>query len=239
MKLVIISPCYNAQKNLDQLVQSIELQNDKRWELILVDDMSSDQTSRVMKMLSENNEKIKYIKNTEKKYALKNIVDVAREYQENEDVVIGVIDGDDSLCNPETVGLILSEYHTGADVVWTGHRWDINNMNISKNMPANVNPYQWEWCSSHFRTFRATMLKNISNRNFVGHSGKWFKRGYDQALMLPLLYNTKKRRYINEICYLYNIDSVSMPDRNWTERDQISTINFVRARGFIKDENTI
>ena len=29
-----------------------------------------------------------------------------------------------------------------------------------------------------------------------------------------------------------------MPERNWTEKDQISTINFVRSRGFIKDENS-
>ena len=239
MKLVIISPCFNAQKNLEQLVQSIVQQNDNRWELILIDDMSNDDTVSVMKALSETNSNVSYIKNTEKKYALKNIVEIARKYQDSKDIVIGVVDGDDSLCNPDTVGLVLSEYETGADAVWTAHRWDINNMNISKNMPSNVNPYQWEWCSSHFRTFRSSLLKSISNKNFLNYKGEWFKRGYDQALMLPILYNTNNRRYINEVCYLYNIDSVSMPDRNWTEKDQISTINFVRARGFIKDEGNI
>jgi hypothetical protein len=64
-------------------------------------------------------------------------------------------------------------------------------------------------------------------------TGKWFERGYDQALMLPILKQTTKRKYINEICYLYNIDSVSVDDRDWAEMKQISTINMVRARGLL------
>ena len=239
MKLVIVVPCFNAQKNLEQLVESVISQSDDRWELVMIDDMSEDDTSEVIKSLAQRDKRISFVINEEKKYALKNIVTESRKYQEDPNVVIGVIDGDDSLCNKDTVALTLSEYETGADVVWTGHRWDINNLNISKNMPSTVNPYQWEWCSSHFRTFRCTLLKKISDKNFLDYKGGWFKRGYDQALMLPLLYNTDNRRYINEICYLYNINSVSMPERNWTEKDQISTINFVRARGFIKDENNI
>ncbi len=239
MKLVIVVPCFNAQKNLEQLVESVISQTDERWELVMIDDMSEDDTVEVIKSLSKRDERISFVVNKEKKYALKNIVTESRKHQEDSDVVIGVIDGDDSLCNQDTVALVLSEYETGADVVWTGHRWDINDLNISKHIPANVNPYQWEWCSSHFRTFRCSLLKEISDKNFLDYKGNWFKRGYDQALMLPLLYKTRNRRYINEVCYLYNINSVSMPERNWTEKDQISTINFVRSRGFIKDENSI
>ena len=103
-------------------------------------------------------------------------------------------------------------------------------------MPTNVNPYQWPWCTSHFRTFRANLLKHVKDKNFLDANEKWFERGYDQALMLPLLSLTKNRKYIDEICYLYNIDSSSIPkdERNWHEMKQISTINFVRARGFLK-----
>ena len=76
----------------------------------------------------------------------------------------------------------------------------------------------------------------MKDKNFLDANEKWFERGYDQALMLPLLSLTKNRKYIDEICYLYNIDSSSIPkdERNWHEMKQISTINFVRARGFLK-----
>jgi hypothetical protein len=53
--------------------------------------------------------------------------------------------------------------------------------------------------------------------------------------MLPLLYKTQKRFYLNEVCYQYNIESVSMTssERIKADHSQISTVNFVRARGFM------
>ncbi len=77
------------------------------------------------------------------------------------------------------------------------------------------------------------MLKFIKDENFKDTAGNWFERGYDQALMLPLLSLTNGRKYIDEVCYLYNIDSVSVNDRDWAEMKQIATINLVRARGFL------
>ena len=200
----------------------------------MIDDISEDDTWEKMQDISKRDKKFSCVKNHEKHYALKNIVTAARAYQEDDDTVIGVIDGDDALCNSRTISLILSEYESGADVVWTGHRWDINGLNISKEMPNNVNPYQWAWCTSHFRTFRSSLLKNISDKNFKNTAGEWFERGYDQALMLPLLAQTQNRKYVDEVCYLYNIDSVSVDDRDWAEIKQLSTINMVRARGFLK-----
>jgi glycosyltransferase involved in cell wall biosynthesis len=236
MKLIFISPCYNAEENLESLIESVRNQSDNRWHHILVDDISSDESWKKMNEIVGKDKRFTLIRNSEKKYALKNIIEPARTYQDAEDVVIGTIDGDDSLCNIDTVKIVLEEYEKGADVVWTGHRWDINSMNISRAIPKNVNPYQWPWCSSHFRTFRSSLLKKIDDKNFKHVSGEWFKRGYDQALMLPLLFLTKKRSYIDKICYLYNIDSSSIPEdkRNWCEMEQISTINMVRARGFLK-----
>ena len=233
MRIIFISPCFNASKNLRNLIESVRAQSDDRWFHVLVDDLSVDDTSTVFDKIVESDNRFSLIKNDEKKYALKNIIDVAREYQDDEDVVIAVIDGDDQLCNDDTVSLILDEYEKGCDVVWTGHRWDINGINISRAMPDIVDPYGWPWCSSHLRTFRSTLLSKISDDNFKDHMGDWFQRGYDQALMLPLLKLTSKRSYIDEICYLYNIKSVSVNDRDWAEMKQLSTINLVRARGFL------
>ena len=80
----------------------------------------------------------------------------------------------------------------------------------------------------------STMIKDISDDNFKDVNGKWFKRGYDQALMLPLLSKTDKRLFLDKVCYQYNINSVSIKNRSWEEREQISTINVVRSRGFLR-----
>ena len=106
-------------------------------------------------------------------------------------------------------------------------------MNISRELPDKIDPYGWPWSSSHLKTFKSSLLKLVSDENFTDLDGKWFIRGYDQALMLPLLYVSKNRKFISDVCYVYNINSVSVEDRTWVERDQMFTINLVRARGFI------
>jgi len=232
MKLVFVSPSYGAQENYQNLLGSVQSQNDERYHHVVVDDMSTgDSFEKLQKLQSRNNSQT-FVKNEERKYALRNVIEQSRKFQDDEDIVIGILDGDDQLCNDDTVSLILDEYENGKDIVWTGHRWDVNGQNISRDMPPHVDPYQWPWSTSHLKTFRASLLKGISDRNFQDHTGTWFKRGYDQALYLPLLYKTQARKYISNICYQYNINSVSMPVRNPAEVDQIRTVNFVRARGF-------
>ena len=56
MKLIFISPCYNASNNLQTLVESVRSQSDDRWEHILVDDISTDNTSETLdKLIGDDN----------------------------------------------------------------------------------------------------------------------------------------------------------------------------------------
>lgn len=227
-----ICPLYNAGKNLDSLISSFRQQKNQDFDVILIDDMSTDSGETVRIANTFVNDKIELKVNNVKKFALRNIVETAREY--NNSSIIAVVDGDDSLCNEYTVDILYDAYKNNSDVVWTAHKWDTNGMNISRQMPQNVDPYQYPWCSSHLRTFKKSLLNEISDKNFKDSNDQWFKRGYDQALMLPLLKLSKKRTYIDKVCYKYNINSVSIDDRNWAEHSQLSTVAFVRSRGFVK-----
>ena len=231
--VVFIVPCFNASKNIQNIIDSLLAQKNENWVCIFADDISTDNTWDVLQEVEKTDKRIFISKNETKLFALRNIVEKARMYQGAE-VIIAVIDGDDSLCNEDAVDILIKEYKSGHDVVWTAHRWDINGMNISKEMPQSVDPYAWPWSSSHLRTFKSTLLEKISDENFKDTKGNWFERGYDQALMLPLLSVSNSRKFVNEVCYLYNINSVSIADRSWEERKQISTINLVRSRGFLK-----
>ena len=232
MRVLFIVPCYNAEKNLEKLGASIVSQSSEDWDAIIIDDMSEDGTYELVSKFKKD--KFTVIKNNERKYALRNIVETARGFEDLEDIIIAVVDGDDYLCNDDTVKIIINSYSEGNDVVWTAHQWDVNGANISKSMPANVDPYSWPWSSSHLRTFKASLLSKISDKNFKDIHGNWFKRGYDQALMLPLLSVSSSRHYIDQICYMYNINSVSIPHRDYEEKSQISTVNIVRSRGLIE-----
>mgnify|MGYP003113930240 CR=1 FL=1 len=237
-KVVFISPMYNAQDHLVDLITSVKDQTDENWELIIVDDLSTDDSYEFAKICAGSDKRIKVYKNRKKKWALKNVVERARKFQKKDDVIIAILDADDCLCNEKTVELILNEYKKDdeVDTLWTAHSWDINSMNISSYLPEEprVNPYQYPWVSSHLKTFKASMLSKISDENFKNLDGEWFKRGYDQALYLPLLFVSRKRVYLNETCYLYRINSKSIKVRHWSEKEQMDTVRLVRARGFVE-----
>ena len=233
-KVVFISPMFNASAHLKDLIESIKEQRNENWHHVIIDDMSTDDSFKLAKKLTSGDERFTVIKNKEKKYALKNVVTEARKYQDDPNIIVANIDADDALCNENTVDLLLKEYDDHElDTAWTAHSWDINGMNISGELEENINPYQSPWRTSHLKTWRATTLLGVDDENFLDLDGNWFKRGYDQALYLPLLFLSHKRKFIKETCYLYRINSKSVQRRIWSEKDQMNTVRLVRARGFV------
>ena len=106
-------------------------------------------------------------------------------------------------------------------------------MNISKEIPGNINPYQYPWVSSHLKTFKACTLKKISKENFQDADGNWFKLGWDQALYIPILYVSRDRKFLDETCYLYKINARVLEDKVMTDQEAHKTVKLVRARGFL------
>tara|TARA_Y100001934_G_C12379079_1_gene791152 strand:+ start:2400 stop:3197 length:798 start_codon:yes stop_codon:yes gene_type:complete len=61
----IITPCFNAEKTLPKTVASVQKQTFVDWELILVDDQSSDRTYQTALQLSKGDDRIKAIQLSE------------------------------------------------------------------------------------------------------------------------------------------------------------------------------
>jgi len=237
--IVFISPTYNASFHLSELYESLREQSNKNWNWVILNDMSNDDTLEIANNIAKSDElkRVTIVNHIEKKFALKGIVDYLQSNytSKHADTIVAIVDGDDALCNENTVDLVLKEYNDNQEleVLWTAHSWDINGMNISRDMPGNINPYQYPWVSSHLKTFKLGILQMISNENFKDLDGNWFERGYDQAIYLPLLHLAKSRKFLNEICYLYRINSNSLKVRDWKEKSQMDTIRLVRARGYV------
>ena len=237
--IVFISPTYNASFHLSELYESLREQSNKNWSWVILNDMSNDDTLEIANNIAKSDElkRVTIVNHIEKKFALKGVVDYLQSNytSTHADTIVAIVDGDDALCNENTVDLVLKEYNDNQEleVLWTAHSWDINGMNISRDMPGNINPYQYPWVSSHLKTFKLGLLQMISNENFKDLDGNWFERGYDQAIYLPLLHLAKSRKFLNEICYLYRINSNSLKVRDWKEKSQMDTIRLVRARGYV------
>ena len=61
-KVSIIVPIYNGDRYIENLIECINKQKYKSYEVILVNDGSTDKTDSICQELLKNNNKIKYIK---------------------------------------------------------------------------------------------------------------------------------------------------------------------------------
>lgn len=59
----IITPLYNKEKYIEKTIQSVQAQTYTEWEMIIVDDCSSDAGAEIVKRYSEADSRIRYYKN--------------------------------------------------------------------------------------------------------------------------------------------------------------------------------
>jgi glycosyltransferase involved in cell wall biosynthesis len=117
----IITPTFNRDHMIGNTIQSIQQQTFKEWELIVVDDASTDRTCDVVNVHSKKDSRIRYFKNENNKgsNASRN-----RGIAESEGELLTFIDDDDQL-NPEKLKLqyeYLNEFkHVG--LVYCGFRY--------------------------------------------------------------------------------------------------------------------
>ena len=58
----IITPCFNSEKYVSQAIQSVISQTHQNWELLLVDDCSSDTTFSILSNFASQDARIKAFK---------------------------------------------------------------------------------------------------------------------------------------------------------------------------------
>lgn len=234
MKIKVIVPVYKATGKLDRLVKSLNCQTNKNWEAVLSVDACEESYKEALIFKTEN---ISVSLNKDRQFALGNIYSQAKSSADNN--IIAIIDGDDELCNPVCFDLITQAYKAGAHLAWTQYCRDDHGKCVSDSIPADCNPYEFKWSASHLRTFGNWVFNKINPENFKDENGRFFRRAYDQALMLPMLYycnqNNLKTTFIPEVCYKYNHSGSSTPLEEHTNgmyEHQLS--KFIRSRGYIE-----
>lgn len=58
----IITPSYNCEKYISQTIRSVQLQTYRNWEMIIVDDCSTDKTCEIVEQFAANDSRIKLIR---------------------------------------------------------------------------------------------------------------------------------------------------------------------------------
>lgn len=240
-RYVFIAPTYNAALTCKKAILSLAVQSYENWHLIVIDDMSTDQTELEIRNTFSFlgiYERLTYIKNDKKMWEVANVLQALRLCKDDD--IVCRFDLDDYLIDSQAIEIIDMQYRSDPkiDCLWTAHRWfdrrGATSTNISGPMPDNADPYKHPWVSSHLKTFRRSVLNGVSDENFRGSDGEYIRRAGDQAIYLPCLAKARKRVYLPLTTYAYRCDMSPETFQTDDAKFQKSEADFLRARGFVE-----
>ena len=238
-KPLIIIPCYNLkEESFRILVESLLYQKNIDYFICFAVDncpKSLDIVDKFLPYLKNNEIIVRY--SSKRLYALGNIVKSLYMLRADQVSWVGIVDGDDYLIDDLALKKIQECYCNGADIVWSNFLWDGKKSNLCQSFPKDADPYSYPWVSSHLKTFNLSLFLEVPVPNFLDNELKFYKRAYDHAIMLPMLWlakiRNKKTFHLNEYLYYYNNSNSSLPsDENTSGVFENSVASSIRARHF-------
>lgn len=249
-KIVVVSPVYNAEKYIEKLIDSVATQDYDNWQLIIIDDASTDGTvaETVKAMRKYYNEhgfmdKFSHLTNFENKGSVENYFrGLDQAICEQADIII-MLDGDDSLVNDNSIFHYYNDLYDNEDIRMTyGSMWSLadNIPLIGQPYPEEVHKtrnyreYQFPWGIpyTHLRTLRSMTWKLFDTEK-IRRDGKYLRAGGDTALfygMVEALDDPKNQLYaVPHIMVNYN-DLNPLNDYKVNSIEQNETAEYVRKQ---------
>lgn len=240
INFAFVIPTRNSVNTLKQAVASMAFQSYGRWRAVVVDDCSTDGTADFLVQTVDAfgvRDKFTVIRNTERKWEIANTLIALSEVSPDE--IVCRLDLDDYLCDLNALEITAKAYEhfKNVDVVYSKHRWfdeeRLTNFNISAQLPPGADPYVHPWVTSHFKTFRRSLLNGVSDENFRGQDGEYFKRIGDQAFMLPALKNARDWLFLEYPFYAYRCSLKQETFQTDDAKFQAQEAEFLRRRGYV------
>lgn len=206
---------YNAAPWLHRLVPSLASQTWPNWNVVFADDASSDDTmDRLNTQLEEHGvrERFALVCNDNRKYKARNVFDCLAVHGQNEDIVV-MLDGDDWLADNRALEMLAEEYANGWEVVWSNWVGSDGSPGRSAHLNPFISPRHQPWVTSHLFTFRKYLFNKVCQEDLQDEAGQWFRAGCDVAIAIPILEQTIRCRFLDEVLCVYNRDNNLSHDR--------------------------
>ena len=222
-KIVIITPTYNSDKYIDRCIRSVISQDYDNYEMIIIDDASTDNTHYIAQKYESD--KIKIIRNEVNKGAVCNQIETIRIYRQFEkkykgrnakDDIVMFLDGDDSFINDNQILQYYNNLYDGTTEFSYGSCWsEVDKIPlVAQNYPEEVKQkreyrkykFNWNMPYTHLRTFKAGLLDDVDDSNFQDENKKWYRAGGDGSIFYTLIEKADpaKIKVVTDIVYSYN-----------------------------------
>ena len=205
-KLVsIITPSFNSEKFIEQTIQSVLYQTYVNWELILVDDFSTDDTFAIAQKFAKNDLRIKCFQLSKNSGA-----GIARNFglSKSTGQYIAFLDADD-LWKPEKLEKQVAFMHTH-NLPFTFSFYETISENGTKTGKTITAPKHLKY----YQLFFCNFVGNLTGIYAVDYFGKIpinsSKKRQDWMLWLTILQNIKTAHPVPESLAYYRIRGTSL-----------------------------
>jgi teichuronic acid biosynthesis glycosyltransferase TuaG len=215
--VTVIIPLYNAEKYIVETIESVMNQTYQNWELLVIDDCSTDNSRSLVEKFEKEDSRIRLIE-SETNFGgparPRNIgIDNAKgEY-------IAFLDADDVWTNSKLKKQIEIIHNTNYDIIYTlANTIDTNsniigefkNQNIYNKLKYFYSDLTILYFSNYININTVLMKKDLNikfreNKNLIALE--------DWMFWIENLYNNKKIKFISEPLINYRIDINSISDR--------------------------
>lgn len=211
MPLSIIVPCHNSASTIRGAIESVKKQTNEDWELVIVNDGSTDDTRQIIEEYARGDERIRII-NLSKNGGVASARKAGLENSQYE--YIGFLDSDDTLDENFVSRMLETAKQYDCDVVWCQYREinrDSSGAKIIRNkLPKNKLLYSEDVLKSFFDSTPgiASLWNKIYSRNCIERmSTTRFnperRRAEDWEFNLMLFQKEGRFMVINDCLYNY------------------------------------
>lgn len=208
MKVTILTASRNIEKYISQCIESVKRQTYSNWDMLVMDDCSSDQTVEIA-TLAAKDFPVSVMKNESRLYCSSTYAKLLS--LANGDIC-AILDGDDTL-EPNAIKKLVSVYEKNpkVDFIWTNHRWYNSDMTKFRkgfsSYPRGGTIFAGEdglkHVYSHWRTFRTELREK----------GTLFRHGLKCTVDKDLGYNLEevgRGGFLEDMLYNYRYHPSNM-----------------------------
>jgi glycosyltransferase involved in cell wall biosynthesis len=235
-KFVLIVTMYNAEKYIEKCLESILSQTYKNYELIVIDDCSTDKTYDMVNIVHAKYDHGFIIHRNEKRGggALINMIKGINLFSNDKEDIIIPIGGDDFLAYDGVLEYLNNAYQD-SDVYFTyGNFIPLSGAYgpYCKPIP-DTRTYRKSgaWLASGLKSFKNKLWYKIDDKDLRDKNGVYFEAGGDAAFMYALIELTGRKycRFIEKVLIIYN-DLSPINDMRVKRDLQINNAAYIRSR---------